>query len=146
MNARLLSLTLAGALAASAAVNLRLLQTPDGCCSLCAPPSPAAVQSCIECLALTPEQHAALLQECSSCCGDSSDVEQRIAALRTQLRTALRAAPIDADAVRALGQQLAALRGEAIVAGVEAALRVRSLLTPEQVATLEQTLGNTECR
>jgi hypothetical protein len=144
MNARLLSFSLAGALLASAAVNLRLLRPPA--CALCTAPSAADLQSCIECLALTAEQQTALLKECSSCCGDSSDVEQRIAALRTELRAALRAAPIDADAVRALGQKLAALRGEAIVAGVEAALRVRSLLTPEQVATLEQALGKTECR
>jgi Spy/CpxP family protein refolding chaperone len=146
MNMRLVAFALAGALFASTAVNVRLLSTAPSACPLCAPPSAAAVQNCIECLALTPQQHAALLQQCATCCGPDNDVEQRITELRGQLLASLRAAPIDAGAVRALGQQLAALRTEAIVAGVETALRVRSVLTPEQVTTLEQTLGKAEYR
>jgi Spy/CpxP family protein refolding chaperone len=146
MTARLLAFVLAGALAASIAVNLHLLRGRQPACPLCSPPSAEEVQSCIECLALTPDQRAALLQECSSCCGDSSTFEPRIAALRRALLAAMRARPVDAAAVRALGKELAALRGEAIVAGVEAALRVRALLTPAQIATLEETLGTVEYR
>lgn len=146
MTARLLAFALAGALAASVAVNLRSAPAAPPACSLCAPPSAAAVQDCIDCLALSAEQREALLQQCSSCCGDANDLEPRIADLRRELLAALREQPVDAAAVRVLGRRLAALRGDSIVAGVEAALRVRALLTPAQVATLEQTLGTAEYR
>jgi hypothetical protein len=141
MNARLVSLLLAGALCASAVVNVLQARAACSGCALCGQPSAARIQDCIECLALSPEQCSTLLAECSSCCGSGCTAEGRIAAVQTDLQRALRSVPMDAARVRELGDELVRLRGEAITTGIEAALRMRAVLTPEQLRILERSLG-----
>jgi len=134
------SLLLAGALAASAGVNLVLARALCTGCPLCERPSPAQLQDCIECIALSPEQRSSLLAQCASCCSEADTTEQRIATLNAELQRALRTVPLDAVAVRELGRELAWLRGEAITSGVEAALRMRSVLSAEQLSALDRSL------
>lgn len=141
MKSRLVMLLLAGALAASAGLNLVLGRAACRSCALCEQPTPAQIQDCIEFLALSPEQCAALMQQCGSCCGEADTVEGRIKSITSELQRALRSEPLDAGRVRELGRQLVQLRGEAITTGVESALRMRSVLTPEQVGRMERTLG-----
>jgi hypothetical protein len=141
MKARLVSLLLAGALCASAVVNVLQARAACSGCALCGQPSAARIQDCIECLALSPEQCSSLLAECSSCCSSTGTAEGRIAAVQAELQRALRSMPVDEARVRELGTELARLRGEAITTGIEAALRMRHVLTPEQLHTLERSLG-----
>jgi Spy/CpxP family protein refolding chaperone len=136
---RLLTFALAGALTASIAVNVAS-RSCDGCV-LCSHPSPAQMQECLDCLALTPAQCAELQAECGSSCGASQALEQRIAALQTELRAALHAEPLDEARVRGLAARLGDLRRDAVLAGVGAALQMRAVLTSSQLAALEQTLG-----
>lgn len=141
MKSRFVMLLLAGALAASVGLNLVLGRAACRGCALCEQPSPAQIQDCIECLALSPEQCAALMQNCGSCCGEANAVEGRIKAVTGELQRALRTEPMDVVRVRELGRQLVQLRGEAITTGIESALRMRAVLTPEQVGRMDRTLG-----
>jgi len=140
MKHRILTFLLAGALLASAVLNVTLARSCGGC-ALCGQPSPAQLQDCVECLAMTPEQCEAMMAQCGSCCSDATSCETRITALQAELQQALRKTPPDADAVRELASEIARLRGDAIVAGAETALKVRALLTPAQLAAMDRSLG-----
>ena len=140
MKTRIVTFVLAGALLASVAVNVLLVRACPGC-PLCGQPSPAQLQDCLQCMALSPEQCAALRAHGATCCSDVEAVEQRIAAVQAGLQQALRSVPADGARARELGKQLAALRGEAVTAGVEAALQMRAVLTPEQLEAMDRSLG-----
>ena len=141
MKTRFLTWALAGALVASIGVNVLQAHLCPGC-PLCGRPSPAQLQDCLQCLALSPEQCATLCAQGTSCCNAVETVEQRVATVLAELQQTLRRTPIDGGRARELGRQLAALRGEAIASGVEAALRLRAVLTPEQLAVMDRSLGN----
>lgn len=143
MKSRILTWLGAGALLASTGLNVFLADRVGRGRGQCTQPSPAELQDCIDCLSLTPEQCDQLRAQSLSCCSIANSAEQDSDALLAELQQALHAEPVDEARVRELGNRLAQQRGALITAGVEAALRMRSVLTREQLAALAQQLGAT---
>jgi phage tail protein X len=138
MKHRILSWLGAGALLASTGLNVYFGECLRRGCAICERPSPAAVQECIDCLGLTQDQCVRLQQQSLGCCSVVTSAEQGIAELQARLRQTLHADPVDEQAVRNLGRELAQRRGDAVIAGVEAALQMRTVLTHDQLTALLQ--------
>lgn len=98
-------------------------------------PLPAA---CIERLDLSPEQCTALAESCGACCSSSgSDADTALA----RLERALQDPAVERPAIDAIVEELCGARERAVKARIEALLRVREVLTPEQLRELRELCG-----
>jgi Spy/CpxP family protein refolding chaperone len=140
MNSGLLATFLAGALVASAGMNIYLWQQSDIKQSAELGPGLRSPEVPLEDLELNKVQLNALSRLGEEKAGAAADLRQRIGERTQELQEALQADPIDEDRVKALAEDLRQLRREEVDQQVGALLAVRELLTPYQTRLLYQVL------
>lgn len=159
---------LAGALTASIGLNVQLMSrgplqsaNPGSCCGAsdaaeaAAATSPALTMdevlqptrfqkvsvtslADIEQLHLTTDQRSLIESLCGCCVETSCPYEERLEAKTVALEEGLRCAVINPDNVRVLARELGELRAEGVSRNVETILAVRSVLSKEQMGTLQE--------
>lgn len=138
MNARLLCWFLFGALTASVALNLlQMRTTPAG--------RSAATCSLLDELALSPEQREALAECCATCCSDEDALASDESAILHTLRRELASDDWQAQRVGDLVTRLDELRSRRLRLAMDAALEVRKVLRPDQLTSLRQRTGCSDC-
>ena len=144
MKPTLLTWLLGGALAASLALHAlcwsRSCNSPLRCVLPDGPdagPNNGAV-SCLDGLDLTPEQQQQIASCCGERCAGAAATERVLEVATARLQEALAAEAPDAAAVRALAEEVGALRMRIVTECAESILLLRGILTPEQRARLQQ--------
>ena len=140
MNSGLLATFLAGALVASAGMNIYLWQQSDLEQSEELGPGLRSPEVPLEDLELNQVQMNALSRLSAEKAGDAADLRQRIGERTRDLQEALQGDPMDEDRVKALAEELRQLRREEVDQQVGTLLAVRELLTPYQTRLLYQVL------
>lgn len=140
MNSGLLATFLAGALVASAGMNIYLWQQSDLKQSEELGPGLRSPEVPLEDLELNQVQMNALSRLSAEKAGDAADLRQRIGERTRDLQEALQGDPMDEDRVKALAEELRQLRREEVDQQVGTLLAVRELLTPYQTRLLYQVL------
>lgn len=123
---RTLVWVLSGALVMSCALNVAQW--------LSAPRAPTL--SSVQDLGLSEAQLAQLSECCSDCCGAGASIRADIAAEQAELDALLASPDADPAEVSRLTDRVGALRRELYENGIETVQRVRTVLSPDQLATL----------
>lgn len=140
MNSGLLATFLAGALVASAGMNIYLWQQSDIKQNAELGPGLRAPEVPLEDLELNQVQMNALARFSTEKAAAAADLRQRIGARTRELQEALQADPMAEDRVKELAEELRQLRREEVDQQVGTLLAVRELLTPYQTRLLYQVL------
>lgn len=122
---------LLGALTASVALNVESwLSQPE-------PVVPHARPAfSVDQLELTDAQRAELTSCCAECCAPHDEIRSDVEAKQAALQAALADPEVDAAEVRRLASEVGELRRELLEASVATMLRVRQVLTPEQLEVI----------
>jgi Spy/CpxP family protein refolding chaperone len=140
MNSGLLATFLAGALVASAGMNIYLWQQSDIKQNAELGPGLRSPEVPLEDLELNQVQMNALARFSTEKAAAAADLRQRIGARTRELQEALQADPMAEDRVKELAEELRQLRREEVDQQVGTLLAVRELLTPYQTRLLYQVL------
>ncbi len=131
-----------GALLASLAWNAREAFRPTDCAAPCSPATEATAGAALECsidflaLGVSEEQARALETLCTLECRSADELALRADEKQAELEQLLAGPDLDPASVRALAREVGELRARSVETCVEAALRVRAVLTPSQTAEL----------
>jgi Spy/CpxP family protein refolding chaperone len=131
MKSNLICWFLSGALAGSLGLNVSQASR-----AAAAAAAPAAQCAILDSLDLTPQQRRALEACCTPCCADQDALEREADAKAAALEAELASDAFDAQRVRQVAGELDELRSRRLLAALDAMLRVREVLRPEQIASL----------
>ena len=137
MNTKLLCWFLSGALTASVGLNLTRSQPA-------AAPAAGLAADCslLDELALSPEQRQLLADCCARCCTDENSLAGDETTILQSLRRELASDDWQAQRVRELVAELDGLRSRRLRLATDAAVELRKVLRPDQLASLRQ---HTDC-
>ena len=144
MNSAILNFLLGGALIASLTFNVMSPSTgetkaeiqresqPSVCCEAVCTPS-------FSNLDVDPQLLQRIEDLCSSCCGGTNSVQERLESAKSLLRDEMTNEPLDEDQVRSLAADVGELQAEFVRECAETALSIRRMLDRDQFERLWST-------